>query len=96
VASPASQVVQRIIAATIGGYVLAAAISACVSYGLSHALAMPRADAALTGLLVSFVIYVAVVMWVFAARSLQRLWWQLGSVTAVFATLAVLLAPVLR
>jgi hypothetical protein len=95
-ASPASQVLQRIIAATIGGYVLAAAISACLSYVLPHALAMPRADAALTGLLTSFVIYVAVVMWVFAARSLKRLWWQLGSATAVFATLAVLLAPVLR
>lgn len=91
-ASPASQVIQRIIAATIGGYVLAAAVSACLSY----VLPMPRADAALTGLLISFVIYVAVVMWVFAARSLKRLWWQLGSATAVFATLAVLFAPVLR
>jgi hypothetical protein len=95
-ASPASQVIQRIIAAALGGYVLAAAVSACLSYVLPHALSMPRADAALTGLLISFVIYAAVVMWVFGTRSLQRLWWQLGGATAVFATLAVLLAPVLR
>jgi hypothetical protein len=89
VASPASQVLQRIVAAAIGGYVLAAAASACLSY----ALPMPRADATLTGMLVSFLIYVGVILWVFAARSLQRLWWQLGATTVVFAALALLLAP---
>jgi hypothetical protein len=88
-ASPTSRVIQRILAAAIGGYALAAAVSACLSY----ALPMPRADATLTGILVSFLIYVGVVMWVFAARSLKRLWWQLGGATVVFGALALLLSP---
>lgn len=91
-ASPASQIIQRIVAAALGGYVLAAAISACLSY-LLPGLSMSRADATLVGFLISFLIYVAVVIWVFAARSLSRLWWQLGGTTAVFALLAVLLSP---
>lgn len=90
-ASSASQIIQRVAAAAIGGYVLAAAVSACLSY----VLPMSRADATLTGLLVSFLIYVAVVMWVFAAHSLQRLWWQLGGATVVFAVPAILLSAVM-
>ncbi len=91
--SPTSQVIQRVIAAALGGYVLAAAMSASLSYALPHGLAMSRGDATMIGLLASFLIYAAVVIWVFAARSLQRLWWQLGSATVVFGTLALLLSP---
>lgn len=88
-ASPASQVIQRILAAAIGGYVQAAGASACLSY----ALPLARVEATLTGMLVSFLLYVAVVMWVFAVRSLKRMWWQLGGTAAVFAILAILLSP---
>jgi hypothetical protein len=86
-ASPASQVIQRIFAAVLGGYALAAALSAC----LSLVLPMPRADAVITGLLVSFPLYVGIIMWVFAAHPLKRLWWQLGSATAGFGVLALVL-----
>ncbi len=88
-ASSAVQVIQRIIAAVFGGYVLAAAVSACLSY----VMPMSRVEATLTGMLVSFLLYVAVVMWVFAVKSLKRMWWQLGSATVVFGALAVLLSP---
>ncbi len=92
-ASPASQVIQRVIAAAFGGYVLTAASSACLSYALVYGPSMSRFDATMTGLLIGFLIYAAVIMWVFAAHSLKRMWWQLGSATAVFTVLAVLLSP---
>jgi hypothetical protein len=59
----------RLIAAIFGGYFLAALASAAVL-----ALPMNKGQAVLTGMLASFAIYAAAVIWVFAARSAGRAW----------------------
>lgn len=61
--------VSRIVAAVFGGYALAALASVA-------ALALPidRAQAVLTGMLASFAVYAAAVVWVFAVRSARRAW----------------------
>lgn len=59
----------RIIAAILGGYVLAALFSVA-----ALALPLPRSEAWLTGMLGSFLIYAMAVIWVFAVRSAWRAW----------------------
>ena len=59
----------RIVAALFGGYALAALTSVA-----AVALPMSRPEAVLTGLLLSFVVYVLAVIWVFAVRSARRAW----------------------
>lgn len=59
----------RILAALLGGYLLAALASVA-------ALALPvdRPQAVLAGMQASFLIYAGAVVWVFAARSAGRAW----------------------
>lgn len=59
----------RLIAAIFGGYFLAALASVAVL-----ALPMNKGQAVLTGMLASFAIYAAAVIWVFAVRSAGRAW----------------------
>ena len=63
-------VTSRAVAAIVGGYGLAAATSACLAVWLP----MGRADAVVTGQMVSFVIYSIAVIWVFATRNAWRAW----------------------
>ncbi|CAO3401756.1 DUF3649 domain-containing protein [Azospirillum sp. 11R-A] len=65
----AAPLASRIVAALFGGYALAA-------LGSVAALALPlsKPQAVLTGMLASFAIYAAAVVWVFAARSALRAW----------------------
>ncbi|NHF73472.1 DUF3649 domain-containing protein [Paracoccus xiamenensis] len=59
----------RIIAALFGGYALAALTSVAT-------LALPtnRIDAIFAGMLASFLVYTAAIVWVFAVRSARRAW----------------------
>ncbi len=59
----------RIVAAILGGYALAAVTSVA-----AVALPIARSEAVFTGLLLSFIVYTAVVIWVFAARSALLAW----------------------
>ncbi|CAO3357898.1 DUF3649 domain-containing protein [Azospirillum melinis] len=59
----------RIVAALFGGYALAALGSVA-----ALALPMSKPQAVLTGMLASFAIYAAAVVWVFSARSALRAW----------------------
>lgn len=61
--------VSRIIAAVLGGYALAALTSVA-----TLALPMERGEAVLTGMMLSFIVYAAAVIWVFAASSARRAW----------------------
>jgi hypothetical protein len=79
----------RIAAAVLGGYAFAAAASIWLSYVLPAA----RADATLTGLLVSFALFAAAIVWAFAARTARRAWLGLLAPTFLFAGLAWLAAP---
>jgi hypothetical protein len=60
----------RAVAAIAGGYAVAG-LSAAV---LAVLLPTTRAEAAVTGTLVAFVVYPCAVMWVFAARSAWSAW----------------------
>lgn len=62
----------RVLTAVFGGYALAALASARLA--ALCALFMARADAALTGLLLSFVFYAAAIIWTFSAGTLARAW----------------------
>ena len=63
-------ILSRIAAAVVGGYALSAATAVC----LALLLPMMRSEAVLTGTMVSFVVYVCVAIWVFAASSAGRAW----------------------
>ncbi len=65
-----SAILSRTIAAIIGGYVLANLCSILLSYLLPTS----QADAVLTGMLFSFLIYAAVVIWLFAAKTTRQVW----------------------
>jgi hypothetical protein len=61
--------ISRIVAALFGGYALAALASVAVL-----ALPISKPQAVLTGMLASFAIYAAAVIWVFAVRSALKAW----------------------
>jgi hypothetical protein len=61
--------ISRIVAALFGGYALAALSSVAVL-----ALPMSKPQAVLSGMLASFAIYAAAVIWVFAVRSALKAW----------------------
>jgi hypothetical protein len=84
-------VASRAVAAIVGGYALSA-LAATVS-----AIYFPgtRAEAALFGMLLSFVIYTMAVMWVFAVRSAWRAWLGL-LLPAIPLAMAVLIHLYLR
>jgi hypothetical protein len=63
-------ILSRTVAAIAGGYLLAS-LSAI---GGAVWLEGPRAEAVLTGMLLSFAIYAGAVIWVFAARSAWLAW----------------------
>ncbi|WP_235907600.1 DUF3649 domain-containing protein [Siccirubricoccus phaeus] len=63
-------VLSRTLAAVVGGY----AVGALVSVACALLLPMPRAEAVLTGMMLSFAAYAGAVLWAFAARSAWRAW----------------------
>lgn len=85
-------VLSRTVAAIGGGY----GLSALVAAALAVSLPTTRAEAAMTGTLVAFVVYPLAVMWVFATASAWRAWTGLalaallpGAVVLLHASLAV-------
>jgi hypothetical protein len=76
-------VLSRVAAAAFGGYALATALSILLSY----VLPMPKAQAVLTGVLISFVVYTIAIIWVFAVRTAARAWYGLTISTGVSALL---------
>lgn len=63
-------VLSRAAAAAFGGYAAAAALSIM----LSRVLTLPRAEAVLTAMLLSFALYAGAVVWAFAARNTRTVW----------------------
>lgn len=86
----AGAVLQRVAAAGLGGYGLAVAVSVC----LSLVLPLARADAVVSGLLASFTVYLAAILWVFAVRSLPLMWLGISGAMAGFSALYALLSIV--
>lgn len=75
--------VARIVAAVLGGYVLAALTSVA-----ALALPLAAAEAALGGMLSGFLVHAAAVVWVFAVRSATRAWLGLLAAASPLALLS--------
>ena len=80
-------IVSRVLAALLGGYALAYAVTACAAVYLPLA----RADRVVVASLSSFAVWVAAVIYVFAAASAARAWLLPLGLSGVLA-LAVLAA----
>ncbi|MCO1623024.1 MAG: DUF3649 domain-containing protein [Pseudomonas alloputida] len=63
-------VASRSLAALLGGYLLASLASVCIAL----LAPLPKVDATLIGLLLSFVFYLLAFIWCFACRSAFRAW----------------------
>lgn len=81
------QTIFRAFLAILGGYALAN-IAAIL---LSYALPMPKSDAVMTGILLSFAIYTGAIMWVFAVQSLHKAWLGLVVPSLLLGALALLI-----
>ena len=79
-------VASRVLAAIAGGY----AVSNVAAVGLAHALPLPRADAVMAGVLSTYLVYGAAVVWCFGARTARQAWLGLLVTIVTLATLAVL------
>lgn len=79
-----SSLISRVVAAVLGGYALAHALPIT----LAAALPLPRAEAALFAIQLSFLVYTGAVLWAFAARSAVAAWLGLLLPTAVTGLLA--------
>ena len=76
----------RVLAAVLGGYVVAA----LASVSLTMWLPVARADAVVTGMMTSFVAYLCAVLWCFACHSAWRAWFGLIVASLMLAALAAL------
>jgi len=68
----ALQRTQRILLACVGGYCLSATLATWSAWLLSAAL--PRSEAVVLMAMVSYVIYLLILLWAFAEDCLLRLW----------------------
>jgi hypothetical protein len=80
-------VAARVLVAIVLGYALANSTAILLTY----ILPIPRSDAVMTSLLVSFAIYAAAVLWVFSVRSLHSAWIGLALPTLILAAISAIL-----
>lgn len=76
----------RLIAAIPGGYALTAAAVAALG-GLLPLTGMTRSDAVALSAMLGFMLYLVLLLWAFAERSLVRLWGVFASGLAVCGVL---------
>ncbi|KTC42194.1 MAG: DUF3649 domain-containing protein [Pseudomonas sp.] len=77
-------VASRVCAAVLGGYLLAALSSVC----LTLLLPMSKADAVLSGMMASFLFYLLAVIGCFACRSAWQAWFGVAVACLVLALIA--------
>jgi hypothetical protein len=85
----------RVVAAAIGGYLIAALVSTLLALLLPLLLpsATARSGGVLLASLLSFLCYALVVIWVFACRGALRMWLGLLAVAALLGLALLLLLP---
>lgn len=76
-------VVSRVLAAALGGYLLAALTSVCVT----QFAPLARADAVVLGMTLSFLVYLPAVLWCFVSRSAWRAWGGVLLPSAILAAM---------
>jgi hypothetical protein len=77
-------VTSRVLAAVLGGYL----VSALASVSLTMWLPMDRAEAVVTGMMSSFLVYLVAVLWCFACRNAWQAWIGLIVPSLVLATVS--------
>ena len=77
-------VTSRVLAAVFGGYGVTALASVCLTLWVP----MARAEAVVTGMTSSFVVYLLAVIWCFACRTAWRAWFGLLLASLLLAALA--------
>ena len=80
------QIASRVLAALVGGYAVAYAVTAF----LAVYLPLARPDRMVFSSLASFAVWTAVAIYVFAARSASRIWLLIVGVTALLCLAAFL------
>lgn len=89
-----AHLIARIVAAVLGGYAFSWGLVAIGMAGL-YALGMPFHDAEHLSAMVALLVYLAVFLWAFAARSLPRVWLVLAGGGALMAGAASLVQSAL-
>ena len=77
-------VTSRVLAAVLGGYLVAA----LASVSLTMWLPMARGEAVVTGMMTSFLVYLVAVLWCFACRSAWQAWSGLIGASVVLAAVS--------
>ena len=90
--SYSGRIFSLVLAATVGGYLFTSAVMILIA----AILPMSRADAVITSALLSFAIYTAVIIWVFAIKNAKRAWGGLLFATLVIGGIGLLLTEWLR
>lgn len=78
-------IASRVLAASVGGYAVAALVSSALTLALVRMGGAARADAVVWASVCSFALYTGVAIGVFAARSAGRAWAGLALAAAVAA-----------
>lgn len=86
------RIVSLVLAATFGGYLLTSAVMILIA----AVLPLSRADAVITSALLSFAVYTAVIIWVFAVKNAKRAWGGLLLGTLIIGGSGLLLTEWLR
>jgi hypothetical protein len=88
-----NSMLSRIIAAIVGGFLLANLLSVLLSYVMYSFLSVPKADGVSVGVLSSFLFYAVAIIWVFSVNTAAQAWLGLF-ITALFTAIgAYLLMP---
>ena len=77
-------VTSRVLAAVLGGYVVAA----LASVTLAMWLPLARSESVVTGMMTSFLVYLVAVLWCFACRSAWQAWFGLIVPSVVLAAVS--------
>ena len=89
--SSALRITSRVLAAVVGGYLLAAGLVTLAAMGLGQA--MDQSEAVVLTSMLGFLLYLALVLWSFAERRLWRIWAVMAGGSAASLGLALWLAP---
>lgn len=87
------RVAARVVAATLGAYVVAAGAAALIGVALASAADMSRSDALIAGSCLAYMLFAGMMLWCFAERRLRRVWGVTLAAAVATHVAAYLIAP---
>ena len=78
-------IVSRVLAATVGGFLVCDLLAAAIGKHLPQA----KVDAVLNSTMIGLVAYIGLVIWIIAAKSNQRVWAVLLGLSAIFFVISI-------